>query len=101
MRVSSMGVMLDPCSVTLCIMIAYGHASARSVLHRRRAAQLLAGCRAARRDATRGEPPDPFAREAARAPAPRPFRTPCRADRGGAPALPERAAPARPRGAAP
>ena len=44
----------------------YGHAPARRVLRRRRAAQLLAGRRAARRHAAGRQPADPRAREAAR-----------------------------------
>src|SRR5437773_1330366 len=55
-------------------MIAYGHASARSVLRGRRAAELLAGRGAARRHAACGEPPDSLAREAPRPSAPRPIR---------------------------
>src|SRR3954471_14794314 len=78
-----------------CIMIAYGHAAARSVLRGRRAPELLAGRGAARRHAACGEPPDPLAREAPRPSAARPLRAAGRAD-GSRPApLPERAAPAR------
>ena len=69
-------------------MIAYGHAPACSVLHRRRAAELLPGRRAARRHAAGGEPADPVAREAARPAAARPFGAARRADRGRPPALP-------------
>src|SRR5256885_1860311 len=87
--------MLDGCPTYACLMIAYGHAAARSVLRGRRAAELLAGSRAARRHAAGGEPPDPLAREAPRPAAPRPLRAAGRAD-GGRPApVPERAAPAR------
>ena len=50
-----------------CIRFAYGHAPARGVLRRRRAPQLLAGGRAARRHAAGGQPAGARAREAARA----------------------------------
>src|SRR5690349_6536587 len=100
MKVSSIRMMLDPCEGAPCIMIAYGYASACSVRRGRRAAELLAGCRAARRDAAGGQPADPLPREAARRPASRPLLPARRAHRGGAVALPERAAPARRRGAA-
>src|SRR3954453_3590555 len=99
MKVSSIRMMLDPCAGDPCIMIAYGYASARGVHRGRRAAELLAGRRAARGDPARREPADPLPREAARAAAPRPLRPPGRADRGGPPALPERTASARGRGA--
>src|SRR4051794_38474325 len=101
MKVSSIRMMLDRCAAHPGIMIAYGYASAGGVCRGRRAAELLAGGRAARCDAARGEPADPLAREAARAPVARPLRAPGRADRGGEAALQERAAPARGRGAAP
>ena len=51
------------------------------------------------RDAARGQPADPGAREAARDEAPRPLGPPRRADRGRDAALPRRAAAARARGA--
>src|SRR5947207_14994550 len=87
--------MLDGSSAYACIMIAYGYAAARSVLRGRRAAELLAGRGAARRDAACGEPPDSFAREAPRPSAPRPLRAAGRAD-GSRPApVPERPATAR------
>src|SRR5712691_11201512 len=92
--------MLDGCPVLPCIMIAYGHTPTCSVLRGRRAAELLAGGGAARSHATGGEPADPFAREAARAAAPRPLRAASRADGGRTAAVPERAAAARARGAA-
>ena len=59
----------------------YGHEAARGILCRRRARELLAGCRVARRDAARCEPAGPRAREAARPPAARPLGTPCRPHR--------------------
>src|SRR3954468_18098790 len=100
MKVSSIRMMLDPCAASPCIMIAYGYASARGVHRGGRAAELLAGSRAARGDPAGGEPADPLAREATRAAAPRPLRPPRRADGGRPPAVPERAAAARGRGAA-
>src|SRR4051794_30967625 len=100
MNVSSIPRMLDPYEVRPGIMIAYGHASAGSVLRGGRAPELLPGRRAARRDAARGEPSDPLAREAAPAAAPRPLRPARRADGGGPPPLPERTAAAGARGAA-
>src|SRR5882724_1203521 len=100
MNVSSIPQMLDPCGACPGIMIAYGHASAGGILRGGRAAELLAGGGAARGDAARGEPADPLAREAARAPARRPFGAARRADGGRPPPLPERAAAARARGAA-
>src|SRR3954467_13046300 len=100
MKVSSICMMLDPYAVVLCIMIPYGYASARGVHRGRRAAELLAGCRAARGDPAGGQPADPLAREAARAAAPRSLRSSRGAPRGGPPALPECTAAARRRGAA-
>src|SRR5881296_229802 len=73
----------------------YGHASTCCVLRGRRAAELLAGRRAARRHAARGQPAGARAREAARPAAPRPLGAARRPDRGGAPAVPGRAADAR------
>src|SRR5439155_12206870 len=81
-------------------MIAYGYASAGSVLRGRRAPELLAGGGTARRHPTRRQPADPLAREAARPPARRPLRPSRRTDGGRAPSLPQRAAAARTRGAA-
>src|SRR5215211_8407446 len=78
-------------------MIPYGYPPAGGLLRRGRSPQLLAGRRAAGRHATGGEPPYPLAREAPRAAAVGSFRAPCRADRGGTAALPERAAAARSR----
>src|SRR3954464_8543969 len=100
MKVSSICMMLDPCAGDPCIMITYGYASARGVHRGRRAAELLAGRRAARGDPAGRELADPLAREAPRTAAPRPFRPPSRAHRGGPPALPERTAAACGRGAA-
>src|SRR3954464_994372 len=100
MKVSSIRMMLDPCAAAPCIMIAYGYASARGVHRGRRAAELLAGCRAARGHSAGGEPADPLAREAARVAAPRPLRPPRRADGGRTPAVQERPAAACGRGAA-
>src|ERR1700756_2693508 len=77
------------------IRSSYGHATARGVLRGRRAPELLAGGRAARRDAAGGEPSDPLARETPRRTAARPLRPPRRADRGGPAPVPERAAAAR------
>src|SRR5690349_35406 len=79
----------------------YGHAAARSVRGRGRAEELLPGRRAARRDAAGGEPADRRARAPARRAAPRPLGPTRRADRGRPAALPQRAARARGRGAAP
>src|SRR5581483_3452614 len=81
----------------LCL---YGYAPARCLLRRRRAAKLLAGGGAARSDAAGGQPADPVAREAPRAPAARSLRPSGRADRGGSAAVPKRAAAARAGGAA-
>ena len=90
----------EPILDRFSIMIAYGHAAARSVLCGRRARELLAGRRAARRDTAGGQPPDPVAREAAWGAAPRPLRPARRADGARAPALPERVAAPRAGGAA-
>src|SRR5438067_6098684 len=86
-------------SETSVIIDAYGYASAGGVLRRRRAEELFTSRRAARCHATCGEPPDSLPRGAARAAAARPVGPPRGADRGGARALPRRAAPARARGA--
>src|SRR4051812_38088778 len=87
-------------TVTWWISFPYGHTTARSVLRRRGAQELLAGGRAPRRHAARGQPPGALAREAPRAPAARPLRSPCRAHRGRHRALPRRPADAPARGPA-
>src|SRR5438552_2213485 len=94
-------LMLDGYTAAAGIMIAYGHASARSVLRGRRTAQLLAGRRAARGHPACREPADPLAREAPRPPAPRPLGPAGRAHRRGPAPVPERAQAARDGGAAP
>src|ERR1700730_5362423 len=99
MNVSSIRQMLDPCEARPGIMIAYGYASARSILRGGRTPELLPGGGAARRHAARGEPPDPLAREAPRLAARRPLGSPRRADRGWPAPLPERTEAARARGA--
>ena len=81
------------------IIIAYGYASALGVLRGRRAAQLLAGRRAARRHAAGRQPPGALARGAPRDAAPRPLGQAGGADGGRAPALSRRAAAARARAA--
>ena len=81
------------------IRFPYGYPSARRVLRRRRAAQLLAGGRAARRHPACRLAAGAVAREAARDAAPRPLRAPGRADRGRAAAVPQRATAAPTRGA--
>src|SRR5207249_2624060 len=84
---------------SLRIAFAYGHETACGVLRRRRTAELLAGGRAARCDTAGGEPAGAVARAPPWTAAPRPLGSAGRADRGWPPALPERAAAARARGA--
>src|SRR5438445_4911429 len=100
MNVSSIRQMLDPCEARPGRMIAYGNASACSILRGGRAPQLLPGGGTARRHEACGEPPDPLAREAARLAARRPLGAAGRTDRGRPAPLPERTAAAGARGAA-
>src|SRR5215218_7576528 len=90
----------DGCNTPLRIRFPHGYSAARVILRGRRTRELLAGRRAARRDAAGRQPADPLAREAPRTPASRPVRSPGRADRGRPAALPERPANARPRATA-
>src|SRR5437867_3783060 len=76
------------------IIIAYGYASTRRVLRRGREKELFTGGGAAGSHPARGQPADPRAREAARSAAARSLGPPGRADRGGRPPLPGRAASA-------
>ena len=87
--------MCDRDMACFAITFAYGHAAVAGVLRGGRAEVVLAGGRAARRDAAGGQPAGARAREAARDAAARPLRPPRRADRGRPPALPRRAAAAR------
>ena len=73
-------------------MNAYGYAAARGVLRGRREAELLAGCRLARRHPAGGEPPGSSARGAARTAASRPLGPARRADRSRVRALSQRPA---------
>ena len=82
------------------ISFAYGHASARRFLRRRRAPQLLPGGGAARRHPARRVAAGARAREAARNAASRPLGSARGADGGGLAPLPRRAADARARGSA-
>src|SRR5918999_2408970 len=85
--------------LTACIINSYGHEAAHSLLRRRRAQELLASRRAARRHTAGRQPADPLARGAPGAAATRPLGAASRADRGRVAPLPWRTAPTRPRAA--
>src|SRR5213078_2822612 len=79
----------------------YGHAPTLSLLRGRRAEELLAGGRTARRDAARGQPADPLPRAAVGHAAARPLGPAGRTDGGRAAVVRVGAAPACARGTAP